>query len=228
MEINTQTNPSAGLGSIMAPTPPSPFSTQLVELQSHFKLLSSPHASLKACIDQHVVDIGGTKFESRLQAVAWVEKHLPSVAYFVFNNVVTVLDSLVSSHLSDKEFIEGEYRASRGQFDNAVTARVAASFGRELPQIFGRAETSTSGSLPSSIHPLPSIKLYESFNSPGMHSGIKQQITNDMSHILSSINSEISSRLAGLPVALMLDNTFLVNAKSSIKSFLTLMNSFYH
>ena len=77
--------------------------------------------------------------------MAWVETNLPSAAYFVFNDVITVLDSLVSSHLSDNDFIEGEYRASRGQFDNAVAARVAASFGRELPQIFGRAETSPSG-----------------------------------------------------------------------------------
>ena len=48
-----------------------------------------------------------------------------------------------------------------------------------------------------------------------------------MSHILSSINSDISSRLAGLPVALILANTFLVNAKSSIESLLTWMDSFY-
>ena len=78
----------------------------------------------------------------------------------------------MSSHLSDKDFIEGEYRASRGQSDNAVAARVAVPFGRELPQIFCRAETSPLGSLPSYIHPLPSIKVYESFNSPGTHSGI--------------------------------------------------------
>ena len=199
-----------------------------MELQSHFKLLSVSHTSLKACIGQHVVVIGGVKFESRLQTVAWVEKHLPSAAYFVFNDVITVLDSLVSYRLSNKEFIEGEYRASRGQFDNAVVARVTASFGRELPQIFGRVETSPSGSLPSSIHPLPSIKVYELFNSPGTHSGIKHQITDNISHILSSINNDISSRLAGLPVALMLANTFLVNAKSSIESLLTWMDSFYH
>ena len=49
-----------------------------------------------------------------------------------------------------------------------------------------------------------------------------------MSHILSSINSNISSRLAGFPVPLMLANTFLVNAKSSIESLLTWIDSFYH
>ena len=137
----------------------------------------------------------------------------------MFNDVIMVLDSLVSSKISDKEFIEGKYRANRGQFDNAVAARVKTSFGRELTQILGRAETSSSGLLPSSTHLLPFIKIYESFNSPGTHSGIKQQITDDMSHTLSSINSDISSCLAGLPVALMLANIVLVNDKSSIESF---------
>lgn len=173
LKHNTHSTSSAGLGFVMDPTPPSQFFTQLVEPQSHFKLLSASHTSLKSCIGQHVDDMIGVKFESRLQTVAWVEKHLPSAAYFVFNDVITVLHSLVSSHLTDKKIIEGEYCAGRGQFDNAVAARVVASFRRELSQIFGRVETSSSGSLPSSIHPLPSIKMYKSFNSPGRHSGIK-------------------------------------------------------
>ena len=113
------------------------------------------------------MDIGGVTFESRLKIVAWVDKYLSSVAYFVFRDVITVLDSLVSSYLSDKYFIEGEYHASRYQFDNAVAARVVASFKRELPQMFGRVE-------PLSTFPLPSIKMYVNFNSPGTHSGIKQ------------------------------------------------------
>lgn len=87
--------------------------------------------------------------------------------------MITVLDSLVSSHLSYKNLIEGEYRANRGQFDNEITVRVADSFERELPQIFGRAASLFSGFSPSSTYPIPSIKLYENFNSPGTHSGIK-------------------------------------------------------
>ena len=104
---------------------------------------------------------------------------------------------------------------------------MAVSFGPELPQIFGRVESSTSSTLLSSTHPLPSIKLYDNFASPGTHSRIKQQITDDIAHILSSITSDISSRLAGLPVALMLANTFLVNAKSRIEFFLSRASSWW-
>ena len=50
LELNKRSNSSASLGSIVAPTPLSYFSTQLVELQNHFKLLSTSHTLLKACI----------------------------------------------------------------------------------------------------------------------------------------------------------------------------------
>jgi len=39
-------------------------------------------------------------------------------------------------HLSDADFLQEKYRASRGKFDNEV----ATSFGRELPQKIGKVE----------------------------------------------------------------------------------------
>ena len=46
-------------------------------------------------------------------------------------------------------------------------------------------------------------------------------------NVVSTITSDISSRLAGLPVVLILANTFLVNARSHIDSLLTWIESFY-
>ena len=47
-----------------------------------------------------------------------------------------------------------------------------------------------------------------------------------MMNVVSTITSETSSRLAGLPVALMLANTFIVNARSHIDSLLAWIESF--
>ena len=47
-----------------------------MELQHHFKLFSASHKPLKACIGQHMVDIGGVKFKSRLQTVAAGSKNI--------------------------------------------------------------------------------------------------------------------------------------------------------
>ena len=103
-----------------------------------------------------MVEIGSVTFESLRQKTAWTKAHLPSGAYFDFNDVITLLDALGSVHLSNKYFIEEKYHAFRGKFDNETAARFAASFGRELPQIFGRVESSSS--IQSSSHPLPSVK----------------------------------------------------------------------
>ena len=54
---------------------------------------------------------------------------------FFLNDNITILDSLVSFHLLDKEFIKGEHCASRGHLDNTVADWVVVSFGREFSQI---------------------------------------------------------------------------------------------
>ena len=133
-----------------------------------------------------------------------------------------MFDSSVESRL-----LGGKYYDSRGKFDNEIAARVIASFGRELPIIFGRAESSSGGVPSSSVHSFPAIKAYDAFNASSTNSGIKQQINDEMLNVVATITSDISSRLAGLPVALMLANTFLVNARSHVDSLLTWIESFY-
>jgi len=80
-------------------------------------------------------------FQSFHQTTAWVIKYLPSYEYFIFNDVITLLDALGSIHLPDRDFLEEKYHASPGKFDNKIAARVFTSFGRKLPTIFGRAES---------------------------------------------------------------------------------------
>ena len=48
-----------------------------------------------------------------------------------------------------------------------------------------------------------------------------------MINVTATITSDFSSRLAGLSISLMLANTFLVNARSTVDSLLTWMESFY-
>ena len=73
---------------------------------------------------------------------------------------------VTSANMSDKEFLDEKYQASRGKFENETAAKVAASFNRELPSIFGRVDSSSSGGQLVSTHPLPLIKFREHFNAP--------------------------------------------------------------
>ena len=116
------------------------------------------------------MEIDVVKFESLPQMIDWVKSQLPSGSYHVFMDMNTLSDALGSSHLSDKEFFDERYHAQKGRFENESAARVAASFDRELPTIFGKIETSTSTTTSS---PLPVVKSYVAFNVPETHSGVK-------------------------------------------------------
>ena len=215
------------LGSSPLLPPPSVFSTRIHLLEATVVQLSVDHKNIQTYIGHDVVEIGGIIFEYIRQTTAWVVTHLPSPEYFIFNDVIIIFDALGSIHLSNRDFLEEKYHASRGKFNNEIAARVSAFFDRELLTIFGRAESTSGDVYSSSVHPLPVIKSYDTFNIPSTHSGIKEWINDEIMNLVSTITSNISSRLAGVPVALMLANTFLVYDRSHIDSLLTWIESFY-
>ena len=75
-----------------------------------------------------MVEIGDVIFESLRQTAEWVRFHVPSGAYFDFNNVIALLDALGGVHLSNKNFIEEKYHVSCGRFKNEIAARFDDSF----------------------------------------------------------------------------------------------------
>ena len=215
---------SFGLGNVV-PSPLSSHSTSSLDVvQAQISQLFSLQKKLQACIGQVVVELGGVKFESPPQTIAWVKSNLPSDSYHVFMDLNTLLDALRSSHLSDKDFIDEKYHAQKDKFENESAAKVAVSFGPELPTIFGKMETSASSTASS---PLPALKSYVAFNAPETHSGVKQRIINEMNNSFNSITSDISFCLSDHPSALMVANTFLLNSKAAIDSMLTWMDFFF-
>ena len=178
--------------------------SEVLTLQADLSFVIVRQREMQACIGQHSVEIGGIRFESLPQTTTWVRSHLLSGAYFLFMDVPILLDIVTSSNMSDKEFLDEKYQASRGRFENETVAKIAASFNRELPSIFGRVDSTSSGGQLASTHPLPLIKLRESFNAPDNQSGIKQRILLELDNIVNSISTDILSSLAGAPRALML------------------------
>ena len=48
-----------------------------------------------------------------------------------------LLDLIGTSNLSNNDFLDGQYKANRANFVNASATRCVASFGHELPTLFG-------------------------------------------------------------------------------------------
>ena len=184
---------SFGLGNVSVPPLTSLSISEYGVVKTQIVQLLSLQKELRTCIGQDIVEIGGVKFESLPQTIAWVQSQVHSGSYHVSMDMNTLLDVLGSSHLSDKDFIDEKYHAQKGRFENESAARVAVSFGHELPTIFGKIKTSTSA---TTSCPLPAVKIYVTFNAPETHSGIKQRILNELNICFNSITSDISSCLS--------------------------------
>ena len=75
--------------------------------------------------------------------------------------------------MSDKDILDDKYQDSQSRFENETAAKVAASFNGELPFIFGRVDSITSGGQFASTYPLPLINLRKHFNVSDNQSGVK-------------------------------------------------------
>ena len=84
---------------------------------------------------------------------------MPCSSYHVFHDPITLLDAVGASQISNKEFLDERYHASREKFGNKIAARTAASFGRKLPPLFGKVDPTATGGQPTSTHPLPLITI---------------------------------------------------------------------
>ena len=101
------------------------------------------------------------------------------------------LNMVPLSNTSGKEFLDEKYQASRGRFENETAVKVAASFNRELPSIFGRVDSTSSGGKLASTYPFPLIKSREHFLTPANQSEVKQRIFLELKNIINSISADI-------------------------------------
>ena len=132
-----------------------------------------------------------------------------------------LLDLLGTNNLSDSDFLDGQYKASRANFVNDSATRCTVPFGRELPTLFDRVEPSTFNRKLASTHPLPSIKAYKSFNAPDNLSGVKQRIIHKMTTTVAKITAKISQRLTEILVANDVALNFLFISQEVILSLLS-------
>ena len=188
-------------------------------------MIRSELKNLIVSLGQKYVSIGGVRFESYDQTIAWIRVRLPSGAHDVFYDVVAHLDALNYSHLSVQDFLREPYHSSRGKCENDVATMITSSFDRELLLAFGKVDSITSSNS-SSTHPIPQLKTYANFSSPDSQTVVKKRICNEMANATFFINDNITSRLS-LPVASGLAHTFLIRSTQVINSLLIWMDNFY-
>ena len=81
--------------------------SKLASFSVKLNLVRSAIIDLKSTIGQYAVEIGGAHFQFLSQTTVWVRNELPSNAYFVFQDVIILLDLIGTSNLSDRDFLDG-------------------------------------------------------------------------------------------------------------------------
>ena len=133
---------TSSLGSTSLPPCSTIIDSKLSSLSSELWLLKSSVCDLLSRIGQDAIEVGGVHSQSLSQTFAWFRSHLPSNAYFVFQDVMTLLNLIGASNLTDNKFLDGYYKVNRANFVNDSTTQYAASFRRELTFVIIRRSVS--------------------------------------------------------------------------------------
>ena len=176
---------------------------------------------LTSRIGQDVVETGDMHFQSLVQTTARSKNELSPNASFFFKDIITLLNQIGTSIFSDGYFLDGQYNDSQANFVNGSATRCEASFGRELPTLFGRVEPSSVGVQFAPTHPLPSIHDYKRFNAPDNLSGVKQRIIGKMTTTISKITAEMSQYLVGNVIANTVALNFLLKSQEFVLSLIS-------
>jgi hypothetical protein len=113
--------------------------------------------------------LGGNLFQSRVDVLMFIEDYVPSNAFHLFHDVVTLLESLTTSHVERKDVLQEWYQSTKVGV-NEASARHMASFRLILPTVFGRTKE---GAPVSAKHLLPAVKSFKDWNTYDGVSGTK-------------------------------------------------------
>ena len=86
--------------------------TKLAALTAEIASLRESHHELTTRMGYEAVEIGGIQFQSLRQTIGWVRDELPSLAYFVFQDTVTLFAMIGSINRSDDNVLGGQLKAS--------------------------------------------------------------------------------------------------------------------
>jgi len=132
--------------------------------------------------------LGGQLFQSRTDVLLFVENHVPSNSFFLFHDVVTLMESLMTSHVERRDVLQEWYQSAKVGV-NEASARHMASFRLVLPTVFGRTKE---GAPPISVkHMLPAVKSFKDWNTYDGVSGTKGYIASGMEDLKYQFRQDI-------------------------------------
>jgi hypothetical protein len=136
--------------------------------------------------------LGGFSFQSREDVFGFVESKMPSNAYYLFHNAVTLLESLSGVFYEQKDVLNELYQSQKVGV-NAQEARHIASFKTTLPYVLGHAKEGS----PNPKHYLPAVKTFKDWTCFDQDSGVMNYILRGIQDLYIQIPQDINTELYG-------------------------------
>jgi hypothetical protein len=137
--------------------------------------------------------LGGELFQSRVDVMLFVERHVPSNSFHLFHDIVTLMESLSTAHVERKDMLQEWYQTTKVGI-NEASARHMASFQLVLPTVFGRTRE---GAPVSARHHLPALKSFKDWNNYDGVSRVKGHIAIGMEDLKYQFHQDIDQSLDG-------------------------------
>lgn len=181
---------------------------------------------LEARVSTKPVHIGARTFLSYPDTLAYVIKNVPPNIYFLFHDVMTLLESIAEAYTSKAEVLMEMQAGKKVGFANEAEAIIVASFKTLMPTVFSRSKD---GGVPNATGnlPLPAVKSYHAWNPFDGATGVKQFIEKGMDDLRLSLGNDVDTFFAEHDEARMLAAELLTRSRTFITEMCSWMDSFY-
>ena len=181
---------------------------------------------IEARVSTKPVQIGGRTFLSYPDTLAYVIKNVPPNIYFLFHDVMTLLESMAEAYTSKSEVLLEMQAGKKVGFANEAEAIIVASFKTLMPTVFSKSKD---GGVPSATGslPLPAVKSYHAWNPFDGATGVKQFIEKGLDDLRLSLGNDVETFFVEHDEARMLASELLTRSRTFITDLCSWMDSFY-
>ena len=133
------------------------------------------------------ISMGGIKFSSERDCMAFVSEHLTDPNFGLLTDMVSLLQKIQTRIPTNESVISEHYKAGQVKLDK-IEAGVIASYSVTMPNVFNK---STEDILSSHNHPIPQCKTYKEWSSP--NNGLREKIARELLNEMTSATSRIQA-----------------------------------
>ena len=158
-------------------------------------------AALECAGDLETITVGSQTFKSIQDCETFLYSSVPAAVLDTYAyDVVSLIHRIGRDKSSSAGAVSREHTASKAGFQTSGSATLFASFQQPLPGPFGVS----AGTANATLHPIPALKDYATWDRQDGVTGLKKDVTTGMMTAMTAISTAMGRDLVAHPLAMML------------------------